>query len=419
MSRYGTFTSGPNVIALQAQSSLAEDLQAQTMAKIAALPAGYVVVDIALAGAGDGFEFMVNIEAVPTADVLSGGFAAPPSLVFYQASEASALGVARRLASPPSGPVADSQLVGASQGTRFMGMLVLGTLAGADGGIDRRVTFAGGVQQTAFTPFPFAAGPNLPATVLSLPFAAEGGEFADFLATLQLVDKVPDTQPPLFVVVTLGGVPITAAVPLEFVQHQAPFAKIRVSSNAQTLPDGVSTKVLWDTVSTILPVANFPFVPPSTNLVIPQPGSYQIEAGINISNQSGNTLSGLVAKIFRNATLVEQINITDALASPPGGLDGIALSATIDCLQNDIITVEVQPTGADVTSQGDGQTWLSIAQSQQGISDTVAAIQAFVDPVVAGNHVLALVIAPAVNPAVPTIYTIGHAALGGELYAPP
>jgi len=130
MSRYGSVTiSGPAALVTRiVQSADADDLTALTNAAIAALPAGYVVVGITLAGAGDGATFTVTIEAGATADVV-GGFTGMPSVACFMASEAEALLLARLQAGPTGGAFADTQVVGASKGTRFMGMVVKGTLA--------------------------------------------------------------------------------------------------------------------------------------------------------------------------------------------------------------------------------------------------------------------------------------------------
>jgi len=135
--RYGSVTvSGANsLISRVVQSAMPTDLAARVNAAIAALPAGYVVVGLTLAGAGQGHTFTVEIEAGLLADV-SGGFqAAAPQVTCFLASEAEALLLARIQASPAIGQVfADTQVAGASDGTRFMGMVVRGIVA-PDSGI--------------------------------------------------------------------------------------------------------------------------------------------------------------------------------------------------------------------------------------------------------------------------------------------
>jgi hypothetical protein len=130
MSRYGSVTiSGPtSLITRVVQSADAADLQLLASAAIAALPAGYVVTNITLSGAGDGATFTVTIDAGLSADV-TGGFVTPPTVECFLGSDASALARARVLASPLSGVFADTQVAGASKGTRFMGMVVKGVLA--------------------------------------------------------------------------------------------------------------------------------------------------------------------------------------------------------------------------------------------------------------------------------------------------
>jgi hypothetical protein len=130
MSRYGSvaIATPSSIISRVVQSAEPDDLAAKTNAAIAALPAGYTVVGITLAGAGDGSTFTVTVEAGANANV-SGGFSAPPSVTCFLASDAEALLIARLQASPSSGVFADTQVAGASKGTRFMGLVVKGTVA--------------------------------------------------------------------------------------------------------------------------------------------------------------------------------------------------------------------------------------------------------------------------------------------------
>jgi hypothetical protein len=108
------------------------DLQLLAGAAISSLPAGYIVTNITLAGAGDGHMFTVTIDAGLAADV-TGGFVSPPTVECFLGSDASALARARVLASPLSGVFADTQIAGASKGQRVMGLVVKGTLAGGGG----------------------------------------------------------------------------------------------------------------------------------------------------------------------------------------------------------------------------------------------------------------------------------------------
>jgi hypothetical protein len=127
MSRYGSVvvTGATSLISRSVESSEPTDLEARVNAALTALPANYVVIGITLAGAGDGVAFTVTIEAGLSADV-SGGFATPPSVRCYAASEAEALSVAESHARPTSGRVSDVQVAGASKGQLFMGMIVSG-----------------------------------------------------------------------------------------------------------------------------------------------------------------------------------------------------------------------------------------------------------------------------------------------------
>jgi hypothetical protein len=136
MSRYGSVTiSDPtSLVTRVVQSAEPGDLQDRANAAIASLPAGYVVVGLTLAGAGDGHTFTVTIEA-GLAQEVTGGFAEPPIVTCFLASEAEAMLLARQPAGPVIGGIfADTQVAGASKGTRFMGLVVNGTIATAGGG---------------------------------------------------------------------------------------------------------------------------------------------------------------------------------------------------------------------------------------------------------------------------------------------
>ncbi len=135
MSRYGSVTiTGPaSRVASVVESADAADLQDRANAAIAALPGGYVVVNITLAGAGDGAAFTVTIEAGAAADV-SGGFTAPPTVTCFTAADAESLELLRAEAGPSSGEFADTQMAGASKGQRFMALVVRGPIAASGGG---------------------------------------------------------------------------------------------------------------------------------------------------------------------------------------------------------------------------------------------------------------------------------------------
>jgi hypothetical protein len=135
MSRYGSINvTGPaSLLTRIVQSAEPNDLASRVNAAIAALPGGYVVVGITLAGGGDGHTFTVTMEAGAAADV-TGGFTAPPAVACFLASEAEAMQIARAAAGPTSGPFADTQVAGSSKGTRFMGLVVTGDVLGGGGG---------------------------------------------------------------------------------------------------------------------------------------------------------------------------------------------------------------------------------------------------------------------------------------------
>ena len=134
MSRYGsvTITSPASRLSRVVENAEAPVLEALTNAALSALPSGYVVVGLTLAGAGDGSTFTVTIEAGAAADVV-GGFTSPPTVTCFQASDAETLELLRSEAGPSSGDFADTQVAGASQGRRFMTMVVRGALPGPGG----------------------------------------------------------------------------------------------------------------------------------------------------------------------------------------------------------------------------------------------------------------------------------------------
>jgi hypothetical protein len=135
MSRYGSvaITGGSSLVSRVTENSEPSALEASVNAVLAALPAGYVVVALSLAGAGDGDSFTVTIEAGLLADVV-GGFSSLPSVRCYSAADAENLLIALNAALPNSGTVADVQVAGASKGNRFMGMIVSGVIVGEGSG---------------------------------------------------------------------------------------------------------------------------------------------------------------------------------------------------------------------------------------------------------------------------------------------
>lgn len=133
MSRYGSLnvTDPSSDRTVVVQNADPEALSILINDAIAALPAGYTVVGLTLAGAGDGSMFTVMIEAGPSVDVI-GGFLAPPSVSCFLAADAEALERVAR-ASIGTGVLADVQVAGASKGPRFMGMVVSGVIPATDG----------------------------------------------------------------------------------------------------------------------------------------------------------------------------------------------------------------------------------------------------------------------------------------------
>lgn len=135
MTRYGSIviSSLSSRISRIVESADPDDLAAQANAAVTALPAGYVVVEITLAGAGQGPTFTISIEAGLAADVV-GGFITPPVLRCFAASTAEALTSLRAAAGPPVGEIyADTQMAGASNGQRFMALVVQGPVVSASG----------------------------------------------------------------------------------------------------------------------------------------------------------------------------------------------------------------------------------------------------------------------------------------------
>jgi len=137
MSRYGTvaLNSAASLLTSVVQSSEPSDLAALANNAIAAIPGTYAVIDLALAGAGDGTVFTITIEAGLKTDLVDGGFNTAPSVICYAAATAEELLIQHDAVVPGAGNVADSQSAGSSKGQLFMGMLVLGTptLSGATG----------------------------------------------------------------------------------------------------------------------------------------------------------------------------------------------------------------------------------------------------------------------------------------------
>lgn len=130
MSTFGTIAGSAARTQRYFQSASPDDLQTQVNDYLASLlgpsPA-QALSSITLAGAGDGHTFVVVIESAAEGDV-NGGFLNCTTR-FYIAADAAELAVARSAVSAgiASNPLADEQLAGASKGTQFMGMVVIGT----------------------------------------------------------------------------------------------------------------------------------------------------------------------------------------------------------------------------------------------------------------------------------------------------
>lgn len=134
MSRYGSVTSGAPTTRI-VQSATAAGLQKLVNDLLTTLPLTQTITALTLAGAGDGHTFMATIEWAPTGAV-QGGLAVSARVRCFLAGDATELQRYRDSIAAPSGlPVADSQIVGASSGGRFMGMVVYGVVTSSGGGI--------------------------------------------------------------------------------------------------------------------------------------------------------------------------------------------------------------------------------------------------------------------------------------------
>lgn len=136
MSRYGSTSitpASPRTVVVESATS--SGLEALVNQAIAGLAAGYIVIALSLAGAGDGGVFAVTIESALASDAV-GGFSLPPTVRCALAGTAEEL--EKNLTLPASGILADTLVSGGSLGTPFMGMFVFGELpasgTGATGG---------------------------------------------------------------------------------------------------------------------------------------------------------------------------------------------------------------------------------------------------------------------------------------------
>jgi hypothetical protein len=188
MSRYGSIavTVPASVITRIVESSDPADLQARVNAAIAALPGGSVVTALTLAGAGDGALFTVTIEAGAAADV-TGGFASPPSVVCFLGSNAESMLIAHGIVG--NGAFADVQVAGASKGTRFMGMLVTGTVVEGGGGTISPFSALAYVDPGTTTPGPDQTG-SVAAPFSTVQAALDAGFSHVYLTATSLEDVV-------------------------------------------------------------------------------------------------------------------------------------------------------------------------------------------------------------------------------------
>jgi len=134
MAQFGVVSPTANVAVTYVQSADPVDLQLRTqkaIEAIAKLPDDQRISNITLAGGGDGHTFVALIDFAPEADFESGDAPLNPAntkVIAYMASNQAALPAARERAlkaTPDAGMAVFNELLeGASQGTRFMGMII-------------------------------------------------------------------------------------------------------------------------------------------------------------------------------------------------------------------------------------------------------------------------------------------------------
>jgi len=137
MTSFGTLSpAATSAASVFVESALPADLAARATTAIAAIANTRLITAINLAGGGDGHTFVVEIESALIADVTTGGLVPSSTQVqCYMAAQSEALALARSRVSVPSNrSILDEQLAGASQGTRFMGLIVETTAAFDSGG---------------------------------------------------------------------------------------------------------------------------------------------------------------------------------------------------------------------------------------------------------------------------------------------
>jgi hypothetical protein len=135
MTQFGQILNPAAAVVDFVQSADPADLEARANALIASIAAQQplrLITNITLAGAGDGHTFVLLVEHVaqgtdPNFNLTGGTFPAATTVRCYMASQQDALEAVRAAVSAAGQTIADEQLAGADQGTRFMGCLVLQT----------------------------------------------------------------------------------------------------------------------------------------------------------------------------------------------------------------------------------------------------------------------------------------------------
>lgn len=129
MSYYGVADANALIVGVAVQSADPADLTRQAQAMIAAIPANHKIMSANLVGAGDGHTFVFESEYAPM--VLSGldpttvvvqAFLFSSIADFQQNRDAALVALLAKLSAPNI--LTDTLISGASQGTRFMGLLL-------------------------------------------------------------------------------------------------------------------------------------------------------------------------------------------------------------------------------------------------------------------------------------------------------
>ena len=119
-----------NTAAVFVESASPDDLASRAnaaIATIAAQPNNRRITEINLAGAGDGYTFVIEIVSATLANVSGGLIPSTTQIGCYLAAQQDALTATRALAKASFnvGQLVDEQMAGASKGTRIMGALVV------------------------------------------------------------------------------------------------------------------------------------------------------------------------------------------------------------------------------------------------------------------------------------------------------